>query len=668
MNTRTISSKIAWSLLVAGLVLVTLLTGHVGSIYGQRDAMPGDPLPQTDPSPTITTGDTVIVPSDAFPFFTLTAQPEPLAENDTNGSVTCQPDALLAVRDVQQVDGITYLALQCPGAPAIGWTDARRVAGPVHMQRGDRAVWSGSGEDLPVIYSRDFKTLVDVSVCPTIVKINSVSARDLDDDNYPDLLYFIDCADSDVGSIGWTEADYLAGPLVVSPGEYAAALDGLTLYDQPGPAAAAQPVDSACAADDLLIMQDYTLVDGTLYYAMQCGDRSGWVTSDQFRGPLRYRLGDSALAIPAPITVCEDALNDAGGIDVLTPGEIWALALDDPLATDCRQTRITPPLPLTTAPVSLFSDEAAAMIDGACPTGAIAQVLDWSAADTLYYHIACVTCPEMGPLDYEYAFCEGSDLTAAGTGWIAAQYLKGPLAFTIGDLIGPSPYARVLETDEYDQLWIHLPTTLLGAAAVGQYTVYAGRCDISTPLQVIGVQMEKRRTSDDYDTYYRVQCTGQSGEQILINDGEGDHPEMIYHDDNAVLQGYVAARSGTLLPWAEVEATLRTRPDLLVTAIEGPGTVTLGSSGTARAEYHVIIHNAGDQAAGPFTVEVGAVTLDVNGLGPHEDMRIPAAGSLYMDFTGTGPARMMVHIDRENTVPEANETNNTFGIIVTVQE
>lgn len=110
-------------------------------------------------------------------------------------------------------------------------------------------------------------------------------------------------------------------------------------------------------------------------------------------------------------------------------------------------------------------------------------------------------------------------------------------------------------------------------------------------------------------------------------------------------------------------------PDLIVTTIEGPKTLTL-SGDSVQAEYSVVITNAGGSSAGQFSNEIrylpGGEVIDlgvVSGLDSGESVVLSAT----VTFTNVGEFSLQVTVDNEDTVEEINDLNTT-ALVINVSE
>ncbi|MCW7069622.1 MAG: DUF2341 domain-containing protein, partial [Methanophagales archaeon] len=122
----------------------------------------------------------------------------------------------------------------------------------------------------------------------------------------------------------------------------------------------------------------------------------------------------------------------------------------------------------------------------------------------------------------------------------------------------------------------------------------------------------------------------------------------------------------------DTETVLGAMPDLVVTAIETPGSLCPNSSN----EIKVTVANIGEQditTPTPFYVSLKAneTVIDSRSI----NVTLPAAGEpVTINFswtppnTGSGSYTLTAVADSENTLSESNETNNWYTISVTINE
>jgi WD40 repeat protein len=110
--------------------------------------------------------------------------------------------------------------------------------------------------------------------------------------------------------------------------------------------------------------------------------------------------------------------------------------------------------------------------------------------------------------------------------------------------------------------------------------------------------------------------------------------------------------------------------NLYFSQLTGDLTVTLGADGTVQKTYTIAVKNNGQMTSPQFVVAAQlpngqTQNFDVPGLNPNQEFLVPSAG-LNVTFTQAGTARLIVHVDPNNTVPEADENDNIAYLEITV--
>ena len=108
------------------------------------------------------------------------------------------------------------------------------------------------------------------------------------------------------------------------------------------------------------------------------------------------------------------------------------------------------------------------------------------------------------------------------------------------------------------------------------------------------------------------------------------------------------------------------KPDLIVTAIDGPVSIILDQGNTKTATYKVSVQNVGSVQTGSFNVGLVLPDGTLRDMGTVPALAANQTAILQTDvtFTAPGSARLTAVVDTANTVDETNGTNNLKSLDV----
>ncbi|MCC7448754.1 MAG: SH3 domain-containing protein [Anaerolineae bacterium] len=108
------------------------------------------------------------------------------------------------------------------------------------------------------------------------------------------------------------------------------------------------------------------------------------------------------------------------------------------------------------------------------------------------------------------------------------------------------------------------------------------------------------------------------------------------------------------------------KPDLIVTAIDGPVTIILDQNNTKTATYKVSVQNVGSVQTGSFNVGLVLPDGTLRDMGTVPALAAGQTAILQTDvtFNAPGSVRLTAVVDTANTVDETNETNNLKSLDV----
>ncbi len=495
-------------------------------------------------------------------FFSLTVEPEPLQDNLMNSKSSCQPDSAARVLYAGQVsaDQIYYL-IECSGS--VGWTTEDRLAGPLAFNRGELAMaLAPTGETSVPLLDDQFNPMPfnPLQTCKpqSIVTVSQILAVDPDSDGVKDIYYQVDCPTTAGPVKGWlTNAD-LFGPVELNVGERALALTSSSednggkyqLASEPAPISDSNVVEGSCQEGDILEFKEARLVDNTIYFRMTCQDIEGWVDQSRFVGPLLYDVGEATVIYIEPIPVFEDqlaSLQAEVSVEV-TPTEESAASADTSTDTQTIDPSLrkvvdyTPPLYLTNAPGEAVPMGDGSNVVGQCTTNTMATVMEYAALETVYYRIQCDECVATETDEDGNTVCTSKETR---DGWVPQTYLKGPTDYVVGQKVAVKSSSKAIMTDDDGTKYARLPANLTGAASIGQYTEFTGRCPLDSDFVVNEILLEKARTAaNKFSFYYQVQCTGQASVIEQVTDTEGVVRTAVVYDstNSATVTGILAAR------------------------------------------------------------------------------------------------------------------------------
>ncbi len=481
--------------------------------------------------------DTVLAPQEpGRTFFNMTLNPEPLLDNLTNSKAVCQGGSPAKILYVGQgEDGKVYYLVDCLGA--VGWAEEDRLAGPLLFSKGDLALTLAPTEN-PAAQSIE---LVDdyfrplpfnpLQMCKpeTVVRVTDLKPADPDEDGFKEIYYQITCPTSGGPLKGWVPGDALFGPLELDLGERAIAVgeegQPYRMASEPAPLTDENAVEGACQVGDVLTAQDVRYVEGRVYYKMQCGEMSGWVDQDRFVGPLRYDVGQNTVIYMPPVPTFVEAETAEG----------------EAIEGARRQVvQIVPPLYLTSEPGLAVQEGDEEYVVGKCFSEQTAHIEEYTALDTIYYRVTCEACVQESTDEEGNTVCTA---TEPRSGWVEQRYLQGPIDFVIGERVFFSLESNAIMEDEDGTVWARIPANIEGAAAIGQYTTFAGRCLRDEGVEVTGITLEKDRTRDRFNFYYAIACEGEPATIQQRTEGTVTRPVTVYTEGaRELITGFASAR------------------------------------------------------------------------------------------------------------------------------
>ncbi len=516
------------------------------------------PTPLAEQS-TFKVGDVALAPPENNrAFFNLTVFPEPLIDSLVNSKEMCQPNSTAEVlyAGVDKNQKLFYL-IDCSGS--VGWVEQNRILGPLNFSKGDLAltVVPEGVRNVQMLDPVTFQPMLLQQCQPgTITNILEIEARDLDGDGRTEIYYQIECP---VGTPGWVTSRELTGPLEIRVGDRALAISDAgseggeyRLANEPAPLTVQNAVEGSCPQGSILEAQEARPVEGTVYYRVKCGDIEGWVDQERFVGPLLYDADTNGMIFVPPVYLFEDQLPEdvraqlaaataeSGGEDAAAQGSGDNTADSGTSATDQRKVvAYTPPLSLSENPGPAPEGQQSAIV-GECPSGALAHLNEYRGLDTIYYNITCTSnvCQDETTDQEGQTICNSYQ---SFTGWVPQQYIQGPIAFVPGDVVRFTDTSKAWDEDK---AFVRIPSTFTGAATLGRFTDYSGRCPADTTLNVIDVGLEKDATRNSFKFYYKIQCTGETASTTYVTDSYGKvRPEITYNSGEAAdIVGWALAR------------------------------------------------------------------------------------------------------------------------------
>jgi len=555
--TKSYTRAVGALLLVGISLMLASLACYSGQIPGVFEL-----TPYYTPTalPTVVGGklqvlDNVLVPLEpGRPTFALTIYPEPLLPNAMNSKLSCLGDSTAKVLYAGVgADGQNYYLINCSGS--VGWAAESRLIGPLEFLREDLGIAQATpGAQAVEMYDDRFRPMPPnpLQMCKpeTIVTVLQVASADADGDGSPEPFYQIDCPTPAGPVKGWVTSESLFGPIEINIGERAIALpdpaggDTFVMASEPGPVVAETAVTGECRPGAILEAKETEVVNGVAYYKMACGDVEGWVDDSRFVGPLRYEVDQLAVIVVPPVLVFEDQLASimaeyAGE----TPAEEEATTAEEEATTELvdeaqrRVVEYTPPLLLADEPGPAIPQGEEANVVGRCESNTVARLLEFAAAtDQVYYRIECSECVATEVNEDGETVCTATELRQ---GWTSQDYLEGPVPFTIGQHVVFKSSSKAIMTDDDGTKWGRIPANLTGAASIGQYTEFVGRCPLEQGMDIVGVVAEQARTSSKYNFYYEVSCQGQVAEW----QGEAPRREIVYQSgEPTLITGVVSVR------------------------------------------------------------------------------------------------------------------------------
>lgn len=558
---------------LSGALLLVLLSLIGASLACYSDQVPGlfELTPYYTPTPLSTADDarfgvleTVLAPvEEGRAFFNLTVDAEPLDANLVNSKAMCDSPAPAQVlfAGVGE-DGETYYLVDCVGS--VGWVNEKRLAGPLLFSADNLAIGvAAAGEQTvkvldPMTFQPVFNPLMQCKP-ETIVTVLDVLAEDPDKDGFKDIFYSISCPTTAGPLTGLVTNADLFGPVDMDSDARAIALgaegEEFNLTTEPGPVTAGNVVPGECEPGAVVQASEAKLQDGHVYYRVTCGEISGWVDQEKIVGPLDFDEGDfTVIYVPAQ-PIFEDQLTEdlTGLVDEAAlegEGETGEAVPATEAATEEAGTSLAaherkvvqyfPPLYLTDNPEPYVLGSETNVV-GQCVNNTVARILDYAGSDRIYYRITCDRCAEESTGDDGSTTCTSYETQE---GWVEQSYLQGPLELVVGDRVAFKSSSAALETDEETGVeYSRLPASLSGAASVGRFTEFSGRCPLDEPMTIVAVVLDKARTSNSFNFFYRVQCNGEPATYSTVDEGGRLTKVVEYHaDDIRAVEGYVSAR------------------------------------------------------------------------------------------------------------------------------
>lgn len=571
-------TRASGALLIVVLSLLLAATAcYSGQIPGLFELTPyytQTPLPTPETSRFEPQDIALAPPEPLRASFNLTFYPEPLLDSLVNSRESCQPNSTAKILYAGESVGKVYYLVDCSGA--VGWAVEDRLLGPLRFNKDDLAMTLATepGSQNVTMLDDFFRPVPPnpLLACKaaTITPILALQAADNDGDGENEIYYQIECP---AGNKGWVAEDSIFGPLEINIGDRALAVTEdmehdtpYALASEPGPLTDENAVTGECYPGSVLEATEAQLVGGMLYYKMTCGDIEGWTDQSRFVGPLKFDVGMKTVIYVPSVLVFEDELPEdiraelaaqsAGGEDAAAeeggaPAEGEDVAVEEPAEggeegseAERRAIEYSPPLYLTSDPGPAILEGEESNVTGRCPSNTVAEIQEYGGVEDVYYRITCESCAEYGEDENGDLVCTAHQ---TNDGWVAQQYLQGPIQFVPGDLVVFKASSRAVETDEETgQKYARIPSSLTGAAAVGQYTDYSGRCPLEEPVEITGVLLETARTSNTFNFYYRVQCEGQAASYTQVTEGGRVRPVVAYAEETSTITGVVSARDLTL--------------------------------------------------------------------------------------------------------------------------
>lgn len=569
MTKRTIRISGAALALVLLSLMMSSLACYSGQIPGVLELTPfytPTPLPVADDDGRFGVLEVVLAPQESGrPFFNLTTDPEPLEDSLVNSKAMCEGNsAALVLYAGLEATGDVYYLVDCAGS--VGWAVETRLAGPLNFSKNELAVTVAEAGAQSVSMLDDmFRPMLanPLQSCKpeTIVMVSDVQAADPDTDGIKELFYRIECPTTGGPLRGWVTNVDLVGPVEINVGDSALAITSTDqsnqyqLANEPAPLTDENAVEGDCQQGDILQAEEARLVDETVFYRMTCGDAEGWVDQSRFVGPLRYRTGMSMIIYNPPIFVFEDELTASQqGAVIEVADETEGVDATDTEATDAeivegdgeleaherKVVQYTPPLYLTSSPGPAILEGEGANVVGQCTSGTVTTIEDYTGLETIYYRVTCDECVETETDDDGELVCAAVETR---DGWLEQQYLQGPLDFATGDTVMFKSGSKAIEATEDGIEYARIPLSLTGAASVGRFTEWSGRCPLDQGMTITDIVLEKARTSNTFTFYYQVECMGQVATTEQVVEGGVSRPEVTYNtDETELISGYVSAR------------------------------------------------------------------------------------------------------------------------------
>lgn len=551
--TKTNARTYGALLLVGISLMLATLACYSGQIPGVFELTP---VYTPTPLPPLTDGkfdvlDYVLVPLEpGRPSFALTTYAEPLLPSAMNSRLSCQGNTTAKVLYAgQSDDGRNYYLINCAGS--VGWAAEERLAGPLKLSREDLAIALAPAGALGIeMLDDNFRPMPPnplMSCKPeSIVTVVQVTAADPDGDGVNTPFYQIDCPSAAGPIKGWVTGDSLFGPIEINVGDRALAVgagedgDVFLMANEPAPVSEDNVVVNDCKPGDILEARESKAVDGAVYYKMVCGDVEGWVDESRFVGPLRYDPGTLAVVYMPPLLVFEDELAELLGEQGVEIGQEEDTG-DTETVVDPSQRKVveyTPPLYLADSPTAPISQGENANVVGKCESNTIARLIEYAATDKVYYRVQCDECVAYEEDDSGQRICTAYETRE---GWADQAYLEGPVPFMTGERVTFKASSKAIMADDDGTQYARLPANLTGAASIGQYTEFVGRCPLDEGLEIVGVVAEQARTSSKFSFYYKVSCMGQRTVTEPVEEGS---PQTVtaYLDEMTEITGFVSAR------------------------------------------------------------------------------------------------------------------------------
>jgi hypothetical protein len=480
-------------------------------------------------------------------FFNLTVLPEKIAPSLLNSKSMCDGNSpaqvLFAAEDEA---GDVYYLVECAGS--VGWAEESRLAGPLILAKDDLAITLlKQGASSVELLDDNFQPMFVFQICEpeTIVPVQEIEAADVEGDGIKEIYYRVECPTTGGPLKGWATNDQLAGPVEIDVGDRALALSSpdaeigapYLLASEPAPLTEENAVSGECTEGAILEATEAMLVDEDVYYRVTCDEVTGWTDQNRFVGPLKYeRDAYTIIYVPArPIFAdllpadLTGEVEDLPGDEVVEPDTDTTDTTDVAQETPLNQRQVvqyTPPLYLTDKPGTAILAGDEANVVGQCVSNSLAHIEDYAGLDQVYYQISCEECTETETDADGLTTCTTYEMR---TGWVDQEGLQGPLAFIPGDEVSLQSSSAANETDEEGQQWIRIPATLTGASSIGRFTVFDGRCPAGSVLTVQDVVLERARTSNKFNFFYKVECLGEKATYSEVQEGGVTRPVVNYN-------------------------------------------------------------------------------------------------------------------------------------------